>query len=155
MHQMTIFEILEEEEDVLELCHRCVYNKALCCGYTEPLGNCCEMGDAFIDVLQCKVDDLVEKYKMDLGEMIRIIEQETGLTFKTEGYWGCFVRTTNEEKKCKVDITIDLDRYNMEDCDDWFLSFDFQYKALGCYGGGRGCDSIAEVINDIKTHTGR
>lgn len=149
MHQMTIFEILEEEEDVLELCHRCVNRKVLCCG-----GNCCEMGDAFVDALQCKVDDLVEKYKMDLGEIIRIIEQETGLTFKPEGYYGCSVRTTNEEKKCKVDITIDLDRYDMEDCDDWFLSFDFQYKTPDHHGGGSGCDSIAEVIRTINTHRG-
>jgi hypothetical protein len=91
---------------------------------------------------------------MDLGEMIRIIEKETGLTFKTEGYWGCSVRTTNEEKKCKVDITIDLDRYDMEDCDDWFLSFDFQYKTPDHHGGGSGCNSIAEVIDNIKTHRG-
>lgn len=147
--QITIFDLLEEESDFL--CDQCVYNCKGCCGYNEPLGRTCVEGDAFEDILYVKVDDLVRKYDMGIKDMLVLIEKETGFKFVwSDKHNGHYMKTHSRSRDCTVEIGIDLDRYEMTDCTDWFLGFDFQFKASDHYGGAYGCDSLIEVIHDIR-----
>lgn len=149
--QITIFDVLKEESNVPALCcDLCAYNHKGCCGYNEPLGQTCIEGDAFEDARYISANDLVEKYRVTLEDMILIIEQETGFDFGKEGYYGYCMMAHSITQDCKVEVTLDLDRYDMEDCDDWFLSFDFQFKRADHYGGGCCCDTISDVIQNLR-----
>lgn len=154
--QMTIFDFLEvNEPDYIEWCDRCVYNNNGCCGYDEPLGRYCVEGDAFEDVLYININDLVVIHNMTTKNMLLLIERETGFNFKWDDKFNAHgLRTHSTSQNCMVEIMIDLDRYGFDSDGDWFMSFDFQFKTKDHYGGGRCCDTLFEVINDIKQMTG-